>query len=90
MALNGTWQFQYFSSIYDVQEKFYEPDYDCSSFSEVEVPGVWQNYGYDSHQYTNVRYPIPLDPPYVLRKIHAEPMCVNFTTKNQKKLQRHI
>lgn len=65
MALNGTWQFQYFSSIYDVQEKFYEPDYDCSSFSEVEVPGVWQNYGYDSHQYTNVRYPIPLDPPYV-------------------------
>ena len=65
MALNGTWQFQYFSSIYDVQEKFYEPDYDCSSFSEVEVPGVWQNYGYDSHQYTNVRYPILLDPPYV-------------------------
>lgn len=26
---------------------------------------MWQNYGYDSHQYTNVRYPIPLDPPYV-------------------------
>ena len=22
MALNGTWQFQYFSSIYDVQENF--------------------------------------------------------------------
>ena len=65
MALNGKWQFRYFSSIYDVQEKFYQPDYDCSSFVEAEVPGVWQNYGYDSHQYTNVRYPIPLDPPYV-------------------------
>ena len=26
---------------------------------------MWQNYGYDTYQYTNVRYPIPLDPPYV-------------------------
>ena len=33
--------------------------------TEIPVPGIWQNYGYDSHQYTNVRYPIPLDPPYV-------------------------
>ena len=65
ICLNGTWEFQYFKSIYDLQEKFYEQGYDCSNFTQVEVPGVWQNYGYDSHQYTNVRYPIPLDPPYV-------------------------
>lgn len=65
ICLNGMWEFQYFNSIYDLQEKFYEQGYDCSRFSQVEVPGVWQNYGYDSHQYTNVRYPIPLDPPYV-------------------------
>ena len=65
ICLNGTWEFQYFNSIYDLQEKFYQQGYDCSRFTQVEVPGVWQNYGYDSHQYTNVRYPIPLDPPYV-------------------------
>lgn len=65
ICMNGTWEFQYFNSIYDLQEKFYEQGYDCSRFTQVEVPGVWQNYGYDSHQYTNVRYPIPLDPPYV-------------------------
>lgn len=65
ICLNGTWEFQYFNSIYDLQEKFYEQGYDYSRFTQVEVPGVWQNYGYDSHQYTNVRYPIPLDPPYV-------------------------
>lgn len=65
ICLNGTWEFQYFNSIYDLQEKFYEQGYDSSNFTQVEVPGVWQNYGYDSHQYTNVRYPIPLDPPYV-------------------------
>lgn len=65
ICMNGTWEFQYFNSIYDLQEKFYEQGYGCSRFTQVEVPGVWQNYGYDSHQYTNVRYPIPLDPPYV-------------------------
>lgn len=65
ICLNGTWEFQYFNSIYDLQEKFYEQGYGCSRFTQVEVPGMWQNYGYDSHQYTNVRYPIPLDPPYV-------------------------
>ena len=65
ICLNGTWEFQYFTSIYDLQEKFYEQGYGCSRFTQVEVPGVWQNYGYDSHQYTNVRYPITLDPPYV-------------------------
>ena len=65
ICLNGTWEFQYFTSIYDLQEKFYEQGYGCSRFTQVEVPGVWQNYGYDSYQYTNVRYPIPLDPPYV-------------------------
>lgn len=65
ILLNGNWKFRYFSSIYDLQETFYEPGYECSDFVQVKVPGVWQNDGYDRHQYTNVRYPIPLDPPYV-------------------------
>lgn len=63
--LNGEWNFQYYDSIYDLQEKFYEKDFDLSKFDRVEVPGVWQNYGYDRHQYTNIRYPFPFDPPYV-------------------------
>lgn len=65
ICLNGRWKFQYFDSLYDLQDRFYEPGFDLDCFREVEVPGNWQNYGYDSHQYTNVRYPIPLDPPYV-------------------------
>ncbi len=63
--LNGNWKFRFYKSIYDLQEKFYEAGYDVKEFDEIPVPGIWQNYGYDSHQYTNVRYPIPLDPPYV-------------------------
>ncbi|MCI9163340.1 MAG: DUF4981 domain-containing protein [Lachnospiraceae bacterium] len=63
--LNGQWKFQYYDSIYDFNERFYEPEFDPLGFETVEVPGVWQNYGYDNHQYTNFRYPFPVDPPYV-------------------------
>ena len=67
--LNGTWKFQYFNSIYDVQEPFFEKDYDTENFDEIQVPSVWQMAGYDTHQYTNIRYPFPFDPPYVPQDI---------------------
>lgn len=63
--LNGEWKFKFFKSIYDVLDEFYLPEYSLNDFDTVKVPDVWQNYGYDNNQYTNVRYPIPLDPPYV-------------------------
>lgn len=63
--LSGDWRFQYYDSIYDLKEKFFKEGYDASSFDVVPVPGVWQTCGYDTHQYTNVRYPFPFDPPYV-------------------------
>lgn len=63
--LSGTWKFRYFDSIYDLNDKFYEEGYELEGFQDVVVPAVWQNYGCDSHQYTNVRYPFPADPPYV-------------------------
>ncbi|SUB27548.1 glycosyl hydrolase family 2 [Avibacterium gallinarum] len=31
----------------------------------IPVPSTWQTQGYDQHQYTNVNYPFPFDPPYV-------------------------
>ena len=67
--LNGIWKFQYFNSIYDVQEPFFEKDYDTENFDEIQVPSVWQMAGYDTHQYTNIRYPFPFDPPYVPQDI---------------------
>ena len=67
--LNGTWKFQYFNSIYDVQEPFFEKDYDTENFDKIQVPSVWQMAGYDTHQYTNIRYPFPFDPPYVPQDI---------------------
>lgn len=63
--LNGSWKFRYYKSIYDLKEQFYKPDFCTDGFDRIPVPGVWQNYGYDRHQYTNIRYPFPVDPPYV-------------------------
>ncbi|MBP3542836.1 MAG: DUF4981 domain-containing protein [Lachnospiraceae bacterium] len=63
--LNGSWKFRYYRSCCEIKEAFFENTYDSSSYDEIPVPGVWQMSGYDTHQYTNVRYPFPFDPPYV-------------------------
>ena len=46
--LNGSWQFRYYESLYDLTEQFYRTDYDAESFFLVPVPGEWQQYGCDS------------------------------------------
>ena len=63
--LNGQWKFKYFESLYDLQERFYDNDYDLTGYDTITVPGTWQMAGYDKHQYTNIHYPFPFDPPYV-------------------------
>ena len=62
--LNGQWRFRYFDSIHDVPADVFLGD-SLVDFIEAPVPSVWQNLGFDWHQYTNIRYPIPLDPPHV-------------------------
>ncbi len=76
--LNGNWKFKYFESIYDVKESFYETGYDLDSFDDIHVPGVWQMAGYDTHQYTNIRYPFPFDPPYVPQDIPCGAYVYSF------------
>lgn len=63
--LTGKWKFCYYKSIYDLEEAFYEKGFNASAYDEISVPGLWQTAGYDHHQYTNIRYPFPFDPPYV-------------------------
>ena len=59
MLLNGEWDFRYYDSIYDLKEKFYQEDMTPGQeWGRIPVPSVWQMHGYDSHQYTNVNYPL--------------------------------
>lgn len=64
-TLNGTWNFQYHHNVHHVNEPFYEVSADVSAWDRLFVPSAWQMNGYDQIQYTNVRYPIPCDPPFV-------------------------
>ena len=86
--LNGTWKFQYFNSIYDIQDSFFEKNYDTEYFDEIQVPSVWQMAGYDTHQYTNIRYPFPFDPPYVPQDIPCGAYVRTFDYRRDEKASR--
>ena len=86
--LNGTWKFQYFNSIYDIQDSFFEKNYDTENFDEIQVPSVWQMAGYDTHQYTNIRYPFPFDPPYVPQDIPCGACVHNFEYSRDEKASK--
>jgi len=61
--LSGEWDFAFFDGLYDLPASFYEKN---DFFTDkIIVPSVWQNFGYDTHQYTNIAYPFPIDIPYM-------------------------
>ena len=86
--LNGAWKFRYFNSIYDIQDSFFEKNYDTENFDEIHVPSVWQMAGYDTHQYTNIRYPFPFDPPYVPQDIPCGAYVHNFEYSRDEKASK--
>ena len=77
--LNGVWKFQYYKSVYDLKEAFYRTSFNTKNFDDITVPGVWQIAGYDSPQYTNIRYPFPFDPPYLPQDIPCGAYVRKFT-----------
>lgn len=59
--LNGEWHFNFYESLHDLPENFLTTNF----AHKIPVPSNWQTQGFDTHQYTNINYPIPFDPPYV-------------------------
>ena len=66
LSLSGEWDFRYCRNLRELGD-FLAPD--APAFTEkLTVPMSWQmalDRGYDRPLYTNVRYPIPVDPPHV-------------------------
>lgn len=60
--LNGEWDFQFYSMLDEIPEWEHMHE---GEWASIPVPSVWQMHGYDSHQYTNTKYPFPYDPPFV-------------------------
>lgn len=62
--LNADWEFGFYPNLEAVPADFFacEP---VALPGRIPVPGSWQHHGYDQHQYTNINYPFPFDPPHV-------------------------
>ncbi len=65
LPLDGTWQFAYGTRACDATPGFEASDFDAGGWDTIEVPGHWQLQGHGRPAYTNVRYPFPVDPPFV-------------------------
>ncbi|OLF17464.1 glycoside hydrolase family 2 TIM barrel-domain containing protein [Actinophytocola xanthii] len=63
LALDGDWRFR-LSPRAEVPEDFAEPDFDDSGWGSLPVPSHWPLHGHGAPAYTNVVYPIPVDPPH--------------------------
>lgn len=64
--LNGAdWKFSWYENARLIPEECIRKNYETGGLKDIRVPGCWQFFGYDSNQYSDCRYPIPFDPPYV-------------------------
>ncbi len=62
-VLNGLWRFSYFTAPERVPQAWVTED--CADAVAMPVPSNWQMQGFDTPIYTNVTYPIPVNPPFV-------------------------
>lgn len=61
------WAFQLYANPSNVPEGFHADDFQPDDWSKVIVPSNWELCGFGIPIYTNVVYPIPVDPPFVPR-----------------------
>lgn len=62
-SLNGQWAFSGFSRPEAVPHSWLL--HDLADAKTLPVPANWQLHGFDTPIYTNVQYPIPVNPPFV-------------------------
>ncbi|WP_427890613.1 glycoside hydrolase family 2 TIM barrel-domain containing protein [Kribbella sp. GL6] len=63
LSLNGQWRFRL--SPYVLDAGFEAVDFDDSDWDWLPVPSSWPMHGHGIPEYTNQKYPFPVDPPYV-------------------------
>jgi len=64
-SLNGDWNFHWAEKPADRPVNFFRPRFDDSDWATIPVPSNWQMQGYGRPIYLNVRYPFPVNPPYI-------------------------
>ncbi len=67
VSLCGEWSFKFYPTPADIDD-FRSDGFSLDGADSIAVPRSWQTVlgkGYDTPNYTNVRYPFPFDPPHV-------------------------
>jgi len=57
MSLNGTWNFNWVKDAFSRPMDFFKSTFDDKSWGTIQVPGIWEHYGYGDLQYVNSGYP---------------------------------
>lgn len=65
MSLNGTWKFKIVKTPAERPLDFFKSSFDVSGWKNIKVPANWQTEGFDTYIFTDVEYPIPVNPPFV-------------------------
>ncbi|KAI1409281.1 glycoside hydrolase family 2 protein [Hypoxylon sp. FL1857] len=66
ICLSGTWKFNFAVNPFEAPEGFEDPAFNTAEWDDTNVPSMWQLNGYGKGpHYTNVNFPIPVDPPNV-------------------------
>jgi beta-galactosidase len=64
LSMDGEWAFRLLARA-DGPLDWVAPEASVDDWDRLPVPSHWQLHGYGAPAYTNVRYPFPVDPPYV-------------------------
>ena len=89
-SLGGTWKFKFVEDLNLAPSDFYTKDFDVSTWDEIPVPSCWEMHGYGYPIYTNIPYPFPFDPPYILRDNPVGSYVKTFTVPQEWKDGRII
>lgn len=81
VSLCGDWDFRYYQTVNDIDD-FTSPAFTTAGMEKMTVPRSWQTVigkGYDVPNYTNARYPYPVDPPHTPDDIPCALYARTFT-----------
>lgn len=65
LSLDGIWKFNIVKHPDERPMDFYKTNFDAGKWSDIRVPANWQTEGFDTYIFTDVEYPIPVNPPHV-------------------------
>ena len=87
-SLCGDWDFKYYENESFIDE-FLDDGFVAEGFDKLTVPMSWQvchERGYDTPNYTNIRYPFPVEPPFVPADRNHCGLYVRSFDMNEKEL----